>query len=1087
MPIDLPPNGVYHARRPECATEWRLIVYGHHSQRGACGPRSVVTRLSQDEDVTRAACEVWKEYPRVTTCHAQRTHPQPAGHFTMIALLEYSEPYEPVVLVDIDLQGGVPRRHTIQLDKHEGTGQIIHRVDRDRHCYPYGSAFCAIRHASSVFFDFEHYMPTVFYYVSVFEIDLATEDQDEDILSLWQSVAIQGQGVLPPIPAPFTARLDQEADPDICDLDEYIYPYPFPQDENDLLDMPPRHLWLSQLHDFALLQAINARHPARVALDTYGLHNEYVGNRVAQIVNIEMSNMIGTVSQLWAEFAIGSHMYVFRADPQPEGTPPNTLVLVVEFPLADRDHTYWRATLLDKKLDGRATDRIAAYIPRDATVADVAGAADYDGSCWPQGLEECHVMAKTVQYSHQDRIRTSSGDYIIFTVYSFQSRFGLLGNIFQDAHQYARDFLWRSRHYGRQEFNILIYAVTGHYQRTAPRPLRRTIDDFRHAEELWSDAVQLWATHGANNNSQLQSVWPQNIYQSGQENIHMNLNVGPIFPWLPILLSVITHFGHDAPRRIETQAWLVPRQPTVQHLMTLTGFWRLAHEQAGASYVSYARHQYNGADAVIDIQRGGHYELHLYLPTLSDFVINIARHFHELDLEPAADSNEDEEMEPALDAEQEEETSLLQNGARLIFVPTMAWASYTDAFIDRTWALTTQGEHELAMANSIDADDLRLRWIQISAAFGIPRPIDVANYIIYRPPHHDEDFLETMLTVARFDDPFALPLEIQSHWPDLATQNWQLTRIDDAILEARKPDTDGWSFVLVTQQHSTIDSLSGGILEIVSRFFEDEHSVIFSTLLPSTTTWAHLWSWLHLGAAFPVDNVFQIHVNGILQTTAHAQMDLHTGYFIQIVASAITEESFVGIARRQLQNWRRSFSLSPTSGYGLVFRASTRASASAVTMLPYHRRDHMILDRWPDLNFWTLSTLHMSGICRGPPWMAMDLVQIVQDQPDGLHVAILCAIYDGHGTTERAIIVQRCQTVFSILQILDCDRRCFAPQQFCVCRHNGVHVNNPDSIDITLCLSSYPPLLLRYKRTMSSARKRRTPSPMRPALQLRAC
>ena len=108
----------------------------------------------------------------------------------------------------------------------------------------------------------------------------------------------------------------------------------------------------------------------------------------------------------------------------------------------------------------------------------------------------------------------------------------------------------------------------------------------------------------------------------------------------------------------------------------------------------------------------------------------------------------------------------------------------------------------------------------------------------------------------------------------------------------------------------------------------------------------------------------------------------------------------------------------------------------------------MILERWPDLNFWTLSTLHISGLCRGPPWMALDMVQIVQDHPDGLHVAILCVIYDGQGTTDRAIIVRRSQTVFSILQILDCDRRCFAPQQFCVCRHNGVLVNIPAYIDI---------------------------------------
>ena len=371
--------------------------------------------------------------------------------------------------------------------------------------------------------------------------------------------------------------------------------------------------------------------------------------------------------------------------------------------------------------------------------------------------------------------------------------------------------------------------------------------------------------------------------------------------------------------------------------MTLTGFWRMAYEHAGASYVSYARQQYNGADTVIDIQRGGHYELHLHLPTISDFVLNIARYFHTLDLEPAETSNEDAEMDPIPEADQDEETSLLQSGTKLLIVSTGTWASYTDEFLDRTWALTPHGEQELAMANGIAVDDLRLRWIQINAGFGIPRPVDVANYIIYRPPHYEEDFSETVLTVARFDDPFALPLEIQAQWPDLLTQPWHLIRLDDSITAARTPDTEGWSFVLVTRQQGALETLRGGILEIVSRFFADEHSVIFAVLLPRATTWAHLWSWLHLGATFPVDNVFQIYVNGELQTTAHDAMDLQTGYFIQIVASAITEESFVGITRRQLQNWRRNFGVSPATGHGLVFRAAMTTSDSAVTMLPYYR------------------------------------------------------------------------------------------------------------------------------------------------------
>ncbi len=393
----------------ECHEERRLLVHGHHSVFGACGPRQTTVRSLLESEVERIACGVWQDHHGAITCHAKRTHPQPNGlHLTMLALLDHRAQHGPVVLTDVELQGGVPRRHTVQLDEHDDAGQIIQRLDRDRRCYPHGNALCVLRHASRVYFDFERYAPTAFDYVSLSEIDLFVDDIDEGILTLWQQIAVPGKGVRPPVFAPIKTRLDDEPDPDICDLDEYIYPYPFVQDENDILDMPPRHLWLSQLHDLTLLQSMNAQFPARVTLDTYGLHNEYVGNRVAQILNIELSNMIRVVSQLWAEFAIGSHMHIYRADPQPEGTPPNTLVLVVEFPLTGRDHTFWKAVLLDKKIDGRATDRIAVYIPRDATVSTVADAIEHDGSCWPQGLEECHVHAGMTQYSYQDRIRISS-------------------------------------------------------------------------------------------------------------------------------------------------------------------------------------------------------------------------------------------------------------------------------------------------------------------------------------------------------------------------------------------------------------------------------------------------------------------------------------------------------------------------------------------------------------------------------------------------------------------------------------------------------------------------------------------------------
>ena len=996
-------------------------------------------------------------------CNARRTYPQPDGeHLTFIALLDYEDTNSPVVLADIDLTGGIPRRHTAQLDRNEETGRIIRRLDRDRRCFPPGTALCAIRHATRVFFDFDNYSPSVFDYVSVFEVINPLDDDDMDSISLWQKSSLQDAGPLMPIFAPLTARLDQEID-DFCDLDEYIYPYPYVTDENDMLDLPAQHLWLSQSHDLTLLRAMNVEHPAQVRLDTYGLHNEYVGNRVGHIAHVELANMLRVVSQLWAEYSLGSHMYVFRADPQPEGTPPNTMVLIVEFPVADRDHTFYRATLVDTKLDGRATDRLTAYVPREATVANVADAVNHDGSCWPQGLEECHVMVKMMQYSHQDRFEIRSGDYFIFTVYTFQSRFGLLGNVFQGAHQYARDFLWRSRHFGRQEFTILVHAATQHYERTEPRPLRRTIDDFRHAEELWQDAIQAWATHGANENSQLQAVWPQTIYQSGQENVHIILTIGPIFPWLPILLSVIAHFGHDSPRRIETQAWQVPRQPTVQHLMALTCFWRFSQEQAGDPYIVYARQQYHGADTVIDIQRGGHYELHLQLPTISTFVLNLAQYFHRLDLEPAADTSEDDERTPPPDGGRDDETALIQGstipadseseGISLIqktltlsTVVVLAHSGYTDIFLDRVWPLTTEGEQQ--MSPNIDPVDLRNRWQRVSDLHGIPRPVDVALIIICRPYHLGARTQELHITLARFDDPTVIPQEITDHWSDLSETAWRLYPSHHATREARTVDVDGWRFMLLTERQSRGHSFSTGSIEIVSRFQEDEHSFMFTATMPARTSWGHIWSWLRLGDQFFGDHLLQVYLNDVTILAPFASMQLEHGYFLQVIAHSRTQEGYAVIPFARIQGWCRDFRIAAPSTYGNVYRAGYTLDESGHARLPYHKRDQEIVTSWPDLTVWTKYRVHDMAKGRNPPWFPFDNAQIVHPLPNGVQVAIICSVYEGTGASTYALIFNRIISVQAILSSLKCVSRCNSEEYICRTEHNGLQV----TLDATITL-----------------------------------
>lgn len=77
--------------------------------------------------------------------------------------------------------------------------------------------------------------------------------------------------------------------------------------------------------------------------------------------------------------------------------------------------------------------------------------------------------------------------------------------------------------------------------------------------------------------------------------------------------------------------------------------------------------------------------------------------------------------------------SLLQVTSSVLLAKT-AFSSFTDDFMDLSWPLTTRGDRDLAAAADTDPESLRLRWQVINTRNGIPRPINVASYMLHRPP-----------------------------------------------------------------------------------------------------------------------------------------------------------------------------------------------------------------------------------------------------------------------------------------------------------------------------------------------------------------
>lgn len=103
------------------------------------------------------------------------------------------------------------------------------------------------------------------------------------------------------------------------------------------------------------------QHQQRATIDTYGLRNVYIGNRYARLQGVSYDEILAVVAGLWSGYSQNNHMRVFVVEPQPPDCPPETVVLLVEFPTFDQDHTIERPILIDTLQDGEVTDRRTEY------------------------------------------------------------------------------------------------------------------------------------------------------------------------------------------------------------------------------------------------------------------------------------------------------------------------------------------------------------------------------------------------------------------------------------------------------------------------------------------------------------------------------------------------------------------------------------------------------------------------------------------------------------------------------------------------------------------------------------------------------
>ena len=461
------------------------------------------------------------------------------------------------------------------------------------------------------------------------------DDGDMDVTSLQQTAIYRQILKVPEIP-----KLHIRYDPEEFDQERDTVldaaTYPLPEDANDEVALPPRHRWRNHQEVMPVLEAATVAFPTGIRLDTYGLHDRYISNRLIEVREFNPPDILRSIATTWAEYAFQAHMNVYYVAPQPDGTPPSTIVLVVEFPTGDVDLTRARAVLIDCEVDGTPSRRQAEYVDQITQAKDVARVID-QRRCQPTGIDTCYVHSRANTLAMHEEMLSTHGDYKVLRVQTFERINSHLSRFFPSASVFAGDFRWRSNHYDRTHFTIFIYSIVGQ-DRIAPIHVERDISNFRDVHSIWVEVLAAGRQHGASERSVLHHVRPQNIFHAEQTAMHLILDVYPNFPLTPVLVTVIVQIGGLRAQRVEIRAWQLPPRLSVLHMMTLVGYASFSREFAVDAHISHARQQFRGDDQEIQLVTGGNYELRFTVPAITDFISAVAAFARRQDMTPAEDS-----------------------------------------------------------------------------------------------------------------------------------------------------------------------------------------------------------------------------------------------------------------------------------------------------------------------------------------------------------------------------------------------------------------------------------------------------------------
>ena len=166
---------------------------------------------------------------------------------------------------------------------------------------------------------------------------------------------------------------------------------------------------------------------------------------------------------------------------------------------------------------------------------------------------------------------------------------------------------------------------------------------------------------------------------------------------------------------------------------------------------------------------------------------------------------------------------------------------------------------------------------------------------------------------------------------------WRLFQGHHSTGSAISLDQGGWNFFLLHGRELTTPNFPFGIIEVISVHQDDDCSVGFLAVIPTTASWIHLWNWLHLGLGFSGSFTFRVLSNGEPITQPHLPLHLQHGFFLQIFAHAPDAASLTVIPPMRHRSWSRVLCYANPAATGMVYKAGREMTDSEWARLPYHK------------------------------------------------------------------------------------------------------------------------------------------------------